>query len=117
MKSEPTCRGLVFLAKVWYNFNTSKSGRVSPLRLVGSPVPSGETEELDAWLTKPHKDENQVQQFIPSWRDTPRRLKRLWRDSKTSDVLEARFVEASIRQECPYLGTPVSPLKTLKGDS
>ena len=50
-----------FLGKIWHHFDTSKSGRISPLHLVESPVPFSEMEGLDEWLTKPHTDDNQVQ--------------------------------------------------------
>ena len=62
-----------FLGKTWYDFATSKNGRISPLHLVESPVPFSEMERLDQWLTQPQMDDTQVQKCVTSWRDTPRR--------------------------------------------
>ena len=63
---------------------------------------------MDEWPTKPHMDENQVQNLHRrgGTRQDVKTLVRKdpdlsgWRDGKTT-LFVARFVEASIRQGCP----------------
>ena len=103
---------VAFRSGLWYTSDTSKSGRISPLRLVESPVPSRDMEGLDEWLTKPPMDDNQVRKSAPSWRDTPRRKNACGGTVRPHDLWHVSSKQVYGRGA--LWGTPVSPSKTLK---